>query len=41
MIELKLGDYYECDLGGLITTVEPPTCLSEAINKAIESYLEF
>jgi len=41
MIELKLGDYYECDLGGLITTVEPPTCLSEAINKAIEGYLDF
>ena len=40
MIELKLGDYYECDLGE-ITTIEPPTSLSKAINKAIESYLEF
>jgi len=41
MIELKLGDYYECDLGGIITTTEPPTCLSDAINKAIEGYLNF
>ena len=40
MIELKLGDYYECDLGDFDVT-EPPTYLSEAINKAIESYLEF
>ena len=41
MIELKLGDYYECDLGGIITTTEPSTCLSDAINKAIEGYLNF
>ena len=41
MIELKLGDYYECNLGGIITTTEPPTCLSDAINKAIEGYLNF
>jgi len=40
MIELKLGDYYQCDLGQ-ITTIEPPTSLSESINQAIESYLEF
>ena len=40
MIELKLGDYYECDLGE-ITTIEPPTSLSESIDQAIESYLEF
>ena len=40
MIELKLGDYYECDLGE-ITTIEPPTSLSKAINKAIEGYLDF
>ena len=41
MIELKLGDYYECDLGGLIITTEPSTSLSEAIDKAIEGYLDF
>ena len=40
MIELKLGDYYECDLGEF-DVVEPPTCLSDAINKAIEGYLDF
>jgi hypothetical protein len=40
MIELKLGDYYECDLGE-ITTIEPPTSLSESIDQAIEQYLEF
>lgn len=40
MIELKLGDYYECDLGDF-DVVEPPTNLSEGINKAIESFLEF
>ena len=41
MIELKLGDYYECDLGGLITTIEPPTSLSKKLEEAIESYLDF
>ena len=40
MIELKLGDYYECDLGEFDVT-EPPTLLSRAINKAIECYLDF
>ena len=40
MIELKLGDYYECDLGDF-DVIEPPTSLSKGINKAIESYLEF
>lgn len=40
MIELKLGDYYECDLGEF-DVIEPPTLLSEAINKAIEGYLDF
>ena len=40
MIELKLGDYYECDLGEY-DVVQPPSYLSEAINKAIEGYLEF
>lgn len=40
MIELKKGDYYECDLGEF-DVVEPPAQLSELINQAIESYLEF
>ena len=40
MIELKLGDYYECDLGDFDVT-EPPTSLSESIDKAIEGYLDF
>ena len=40
MIELKLGDYYECDLGDFDVT-EPPTSLSKAISKAIEDYLNF
>jgi hypothetical protein len=40
MIELKKGDYYECDLGEF-DVVEPPAQLSQLINQAIESYLEF
>ena len=40
MIELKLGDYYQCELGDF-DIIEPPTSLSKAIEKAIESYLEF
>ena len=40
MIELKKGDYYECDLGEF-DVVEPPAQLSELINQAIESYLQF
>jgi len=40
MIELKLGDYYECDLGEYDVT-QPPSYLSDAINKAIEGYLDF
>ena len=40
MIELKLGDYYECDLGEF-DVIEPPALLSESINKAIENYLDF
>ena len=40
MIELKLGDYYECDLGE-ITPIKPPKCLSQLIDQAIESYLDF
>jgi hypothetical protein len=40
MIELKLGDYYECDLGEF-DVIQPPSFLSDAINKAIENYLNF
>jgi len=40
MIELKLGDYYECDLGEF-DVIEPPTSLSESIDQAIETYLDF
>tara|TARA_B100001094_G_scaffold327296_1_gene385175 strand:+ start:46179 stop:46730 length:552 start_codon:yes stop_codon:yes gene_type:complete len=40
MIELKLGDYYECNLGEFDVT-EPPASLSESINNAIEGYLDF
>lgn len=40
MIELKLGDYYQCDIGE-VNPIIPPTSLSEGINQAIESFLEF
>ena len=40
MIELKLGDYYECDLG-IVGAIQPPTRLSDKINQAIEDYLDF
>ena len=40
MIELKLGDYYQCDLGEY-DVVQPPTKLSSAIEKSIEDYLNF
>jgi hypothetical protein len=40
MIELKLGDYYECDLG-IVNAIQPPTRLSDKINQAIEDYLVF
>ncbi len=40
MIELKLGDYYQCDIGE-VNPILPPTNLSESINQAIESFLEF
>jgi hypothetical protein len=40
MIELKLGDYYQCDIGE-VNPILPPTSLSEGINQAIESFLEF
>lgn len=40
MIQLKLGDYYQCDLGEF-DVIEPPKLLSRSINKAIEGYLDF
>lgn len=40
MIELKLGDYYECDLG-TVNPIKPPLNLSDGINRAIESFLDF
>lgn len=40
MIELKLGDYYECDLGEIIP-IKPPKCLSQLIEQSIEDYLDF
>lgn len=40
MIELKLGDYYECDLGE-ITPIKPSKCLSQLIDQSIEDYLDF
>lgn len=40
MIELKLGDYYQCDIGE-VNPIMPPTSLSQQIDAAIESYLSF
>jgi hypothetical protein len=40
MIELKLGDYYECEIGP-VNPILPPTLLSEGINSAIENFLDF
>lgn len=40
MIELKLGDYYQCDIGE-VNPIMPPTLLSQQIDAAIESYLSF
>ena len=40
MIELKLGDYYQCDIGE-VTTISPTLTLSHEINQAIENYLDF
>ena len=40
MIELKKGDYYECDLGEF-DVVERPAQLSELIDQGIESYVQF
>ena len=40
MMELKLGQYYQCDIGE-VNAILPSTSLSEGINQAIESFLEF
>ena len=40
MIELKLGDYYQCEIGE-VNPILPPTSLSQKIDEAIESYLDF
>ena len=40
MIELKLGDYYQCEIGE-VTPILPPTSLSQKIDDAIEGYLDF
>ena len=40
MIELKLGDYYQCDIGE-VNPILPPTSLSQKIDEAIEDYLDF
>ncbi len=40
MIELKLGDYYECEIGE-VNPILPPTLLSEGINAAIENFLNY
>ena len=40
MIELKLGDYYQCDIGE-VNPILPPTSLSQKIDDAIESYLDY
>ena len=40
MMKLELGQYYQCDIGE-VNAILPPTMLSEGINQAIESFLEF
>ena len=40
MIELKLGEYYQCDIGE-VTAISPTLTLSQEINQAIEKYLDF
>lgn len=40
MIELNLGDYYQCDIGE-VNPILPPTSLSQKIDDAIESYLDY
>jgi hypothetical protein len=40
MIELKLGDYYQCDIGE-VTPISPSLTLSQEINQTIDNYLDF
>jgi hypothetical protein len=40
MIELKLGDYYECEIGE-VTPIAPPTPLSYLYNEADNKFLDF
>jgi hypothetical protein len=40
MIELKLGDYYQCDIGE-VNAISPLLTLSEQIKQAIDNYLDF
>lgn len=40
MIELKLGDYYECDLGNY-EIILPPAVLSELFNESIKKFLKY
>ena len=40
MIELKLGDYYECEIGE-VTPITPPVLLSALYNEADNSFLDF
>lgn len=40
MIELKLGDYYQCDIGE-VTAIPPVLTLSSEIDRAIDNYLNF
>jgi len=40
MIELKLGDYYQCDIGE-VNPIAPSLTLSEQIKQAIDNYLDF
>jgi len=40
MIELKLGDYYECEIGE-VTPIKPPVLLSALYNEADNKFLDF
>jgi hypothetical protein len=40
MIELKLGQYYQCDIGE-VNAISPTCLLSDVINEATDRYLDF
>jgi len=40
MIELKLGQYYQCDIGE-VNTISPTCLLSDLIDEATDRYLDF